>query len=651
MNQTLSKSEFKLATNCYTKLKYKKAGYPKSSDTDEFMEMLAEGGYMVGKLATLLYPGGIDINIDKTHNSNIYENTAAWLKHDKVVLFEAAFKCTDGKNIRVDILEKIGNQINLIEVKAKSWNSETYVFNKQPSGSIKKNVANVFKPYLEDVTFQYSVLKELYPNHSISPFLFLPDKAASTNIEGLNGLFSIEKMETTSSGFKNYDVTFNGELDLLLKDKIMVRVDVSNFVNSNLSIIENRSKEMLTYMNEGFSASSFPVKLDGKCKSCEFRIKDDKSEKNGFNECWGELASHPNHIFDLYQFGNIFKGDAKKQELDSLIGQSKIAIQDIPDELFRNAKGDLSYNARPYNQKHINKEKISDELKAFIEPLQYPLYFIDFECSRMALPYHQHMRPYELVAYQWSCHIVANENTEPVHHEWINTTDEFPNFKFAASLYNLLKDAGTILIWSTYEKTVLKEILLQYEHYQNNGIGDVDLITDQMQLWLLRWRDTDKEDQSWICDMEKLSKKYYFHPYTKGKSSIKPTLPAILNESESADIVSWLTNFGDGLNLYKKEDGIVQDPYYSLPKIDFDDLGFPPSDDFDDEMNDSTGTDSIDYVVKNGGAAMRAYQDMMYGFAKADDNKKIKIKNSLLQYCKLDTLAMVIIWKYWKSKF
>ena len=46
---------------------------------------------------------------------------------------------------------------------------------------------------------------------------------------------------------------------------------------------------------------------------------------------------------------------------------------------------------------------------------------------------------------------------------------------------------------------------------------------------------------------------------------------------------------------------------------------------------------------------MRAYQDMMYGFAKNDSAKKDKIKDSLLLYCKLDTLAMVIIWKYWKG--
>ncbi|MDP2387763.1 MAG: hypothetical protein Q8M29_15425 [Bacteroidota bacterium] len=39
---------------------------------------------------------------------------------------------------------------------------------------------------------------------------------------------------------------------------------------------------------------------------------------------------------------------------------------------------------------------------------------------------------------------------------------------------------------------------------------------------------------------------------------------------------------------------------------------------------------------------MRAYQDMLYGLAKEDNVKKDAIKNALLKYCKLDTLAMVI---------
>ena len=48
---------------------------------------------------------------------------------------------------------------------------------------------------------------------------------------------------------------------------------------------------------------------------------------------------------------------------------------------------------------------------------------------------------------------------------------------------------------------------------------------------------------------------------------------------------------------------------------------------------------------------MRAYQDMMYGFAKNDDAKKKIIEEGLRKCCQLDTLAMVIIWHHWKTHF
>ena len=644
---TLSKSEFKLASNCYTKLKYKKQGYPKASDTDEFLEMLAEGGYMVGKLATLLYPEGIDINTDKTYSSDVFENTAQWMQQENVILYEAAFKNVDGKNARVDIIEKKGNNIYLIEVKAKSWNSDTYIFERKAKGSNKENVSGNFHPYLEDVTFQYIVLKELYSECNITPYLFLPDKAKSTQLDGLNGMFSINKIDNKNkNGFKSYNVEFTGDTQLLLSDKLMELVNVSEFVNKNKDILLNRSTEMLAYMSSDFNEASSYRAIDAKCKVCDYRLKKDDNEKNGYKECWGTSAYAPNHVFDLYQFGNVFKGDDKKAELQRLIQQGSITIQDIPDEMFFSKNGSYSYNGRPYYQKTSKIEIVQPELKEAIQSFVYPLYFIDFECSRMALPYHKNMRPYEIVAYQWSCHVIESENAEPVHHEWINTNDQFPNFKFVSTLYNLLKNANTILIWSHYEKTVLKDILLQYENYKANNYDGTELITEEIISWLGKWGEI--EDESWVCDLEKLCKKYYFHPDTKGKSSIKPMLPAILNESKDVAITNWLKHFNENLNLYKIQDGKVEDPYYSLPKIDFENLGYNTTSENEEEDLETFGSDD-DYVVKNGGGAMRAYQDMMYGFAKNDSSKKEKIKDSLLLYCKLDTLAMVIIWKYWKS--
>jgi hypothetical protein len=47
MAHYLSKSDFKIARTCATKLYYKKLGYPSTQDNDEYLKFLADGGYMV----------------------------------------------------------------------------------------------------------------------------------------------------------------------------------------------------------------------------------------------------------------------------------------------------------------------------------------------------------------------------------------------------------------------------------------------------------------------------------------------------------------------------------------------------------------------------------------------------------------------------
>jgi len=57
----LSKSDFKVARTCPTKLYYKKLKYPSLLDEDAYLAFLADGGFMVEKMAKLLYPEGIEV--------------------------------------------------------------------------------------------------------------------------------------------------------------------------------------------------------------------------------------------------------------------------------------------------------------------------------------------------------------------------------------------------------------------------------------------------------------------------------------------------------------------------------------------------------------------------------------------------------------
>jgi hypothetical protein len=94
LNQTLkprylTKSRFKVATECPTKLYYYgKKEYPSTMDDNEFLQALAEGGFQVGALAQCYFPGGV--HIETLNYDESLKQTNELLKTDNCVVFEAA---------------------------------------------------------------------------------------------------------------------------------------------------------------------------------------------------------------------------------------------------------------------------------------------------------------------------------------------------------------------------------------------------------------------------------------------------------------------------------------------------------------------------------------------------------------------------------
>jgi hypothetical protein len=291
------------------------------------------------------------------------------------------------------------------------------------------------------------------------------------------------------------------------------------------------------------------------CKSCEFHSEDVATD--GFKQCWGKLAVKAN-ILDLIQLGNVNRHH--DGIVNSLISEGKVKLSDFPIEILNpdNRKKNKPYhNNRPFMQLTFNNEWISDELKAELRMLKKKIHFIDFETSRMALPYHKDMRPYENVAFQWSCHTLDKRTGTLTHKEWINTGEAFPNFAFAESLMNATNDGGEIMIWSHHENTVLRDIYYQMEDYGYTN--------DALKEWLERAVKFDEDDTTELTDMCRMAELGYFHPFTKGKTSIKITLPAVLSSFTVPIIQLMLENFEPGVYFFKIENGLVVSPYYLLP--------------------------------------------------------------------------------------
>lgn len=104
----------------------------------------------------------------------------------------------------------------------------------------------------------------------------------------------------------------------------------------------------------------------------------------------------------------------------------------------------------------------------------------------------------------------------------------------------------------------------------------------------------------------------------KGKTSIKKVLPASWNNSPYLHAIPWFEK-------YMPANETKLNPYDTLAPI--------------------IGELEKEEVVKDGTGAMRAYNEIMFGTAMNSERKQQLIK-LLLQYCELDTMAMVIIWKY-----
>ena len=102
---------------------------------------------------------------------------------------------------------------------------------------------------------------------------------------------------------------------------------------------------------------------------------------------------------------------------------------------------------------------LSKELQSF----KFPLHFIDFETSAVAIPFNKGRRPYEQIAFQFSHHIVQKDGAVQHKGEWISKEPgQFPNFDFIRNLKNELdKDNGTIFRYAAHENSVLNAIYTQ----------------------------------------------------------------------------------------------------------------------------------------------------------------------------------------------
>ena len=261
----LTKSSFTLACECPTKLYYinKRDEYANKRLEDPFLKELANGGMQIAALAKLYYPQGKEIKTLDAEEA--LKQTNSYLEQENIVIFEAAIR-HDNLFIRTNILVKKDNSIELIEVKAKSYDSNKT----QPFLTKKGGIKADWRRYIQDIAFQTFVFEQAFPHLTVIPYLFLADTQAQSPSDRLNQKFLLQKEDG------KVKVVTSPLTEEEISQKILVKVPVQEAVQV---IINNQEQHFSQTFSETVEQFAIAYKNDqqiwsdlgSKCAKCEFQ--------------------------------------------------------------------------------------------------------------------------------------------------------------------------------------------------------------------------------------------------------------------------------------------------------------------------------------------------------------------------------------------
>lgn len=279
----------------------------------------------------------------------------------------------------------------------------------------------------------------------------------------------------------NNEYIKQGEIDL---NGFFSMEDITTEVNAVIRGIEQRIDDM------------FSITDSSKCPNISISKKCDAPHECPLKEyCWDFLPS--GHIFELYD------GGSKSLQL---FEKGIHSIKDVPADTPLTARQEIQKDCQLSGKPHISNESI----KAFLDTLSYPEYYLDFETFGPPIPIFNGTRPYQKIPFQFSLHIVKGQGDKPQHCYFLADSVGDPRPGFLSSLKGALKDGGSIIVYNQFfEKNILKELKETYPDYQE---------------WI--------EDISGrIKDLLDIFKSFaYYHPDQGGSLSIKNVLPALVGK-------------------------------------------------------------------------------------------------------------------------
>lgn len=280
----------------------------------------------------------------------------------------------------------------------------------------------------------------------------------------------------------NSDYIRKGDTDV---KQLFVQLDVTKEVNERFESIEKEVKSF----NEIIAKKSCPsIDIGQQCnKPYECDLK---------HICWAFLGK--NNVTELYRIG---------KKAFSLIDDGIHKIKDIPKGYNLNENQQIQKLSAVKNMVYVDAHSI----KKFIESIEYPVYYFDFETISGAIPVFDDVQPYQQVPFQFSLHVQNEPGGEVKHYEYLADSKKDFREELVKEMKKVIGDDGDIMAYHmSFEKKRIEELAELFPDY-----------SDWLNSLLHRFVDL-------IIPFRNFS---YYNPKQQGKAGLKAVLPAITDKS------------------------------------------------------------------------------------------------------------------------
>lgn len=232
--------------------------------------------------------------------------------------------------------------------------------------------------------------------------------------------------------------------------------------------------------------------------------------------CWSEVPEYS--VFNVARMS--------KKEAFGLYREGIVRTEDIPNDY---PLGDTAaFQVRSDKNGRTTIGEIA--IHAFLQTLNYPLYFLDFETFNPAIPPYDGTRPYGQIPYQYSLHKKESPSGELEHTGFLAEAGIDPRLPLIESMLSELEAPGDIVVYSGFEAGRIRDLAQQFPEHSEALEALLERLVDLMQ----PFRD-----------------RAYYAPEMRGSYSIKAVLPALVPD------LSY-----DGLAI--SDGGMAMRAYYEL---------------------------------------------------------------------------------------